>query len=445
MPCGCAEPCEPQPYRCSCERDCWVGDPALYASCMADCEEQGCEHPEYPGLPSRGYRCDTPPDTDYSDCQTGCAESDAGAQANCTEARNECEEGPNPELCASAYCSCLNQAAQNYQVCILDCDRDHAYPDAFSCAQTHVDDSESCCNVTLGNCYAPCEDAFLSAAAPIEQAYLACIRSANAIYPGFWYDDEGQCVSGGDPSLLQCERVRVMAMAPLFRDRANCRAACENAEIRRETPADRKYRECGGGYHECGISCDAQFNYDMAVAAYNAYPCIESCTQSSPDDDSYRACVEPCYATYRNAYVTATTTQGQCRIDCCKEENDHARHGHARAQCQFDCFASRLSDQVACYHAYTTCYNDAIADGVGGEIQCMEDWCSCFRVVRSGFDACRSQCAQKGDCPDCFKDAVNVIGQVGGEGYGVGAVGMPPVGIGPEFEPQGCPEEEEEE
>src|SRR5690606_27031967 len=129
---------------------------------------------------------------------------------------------------------------------------------------------ESCCNTTLGDCYAPCEDTFLTDAAPVEEAYLTCVKNANSNYPGFWYEEEGSCISGGDPSLLLCERERVMAMAPLIRARRICRAACENAEIRRETPADRKYTECGGRYHECGETCDAELDYAMAEAAYIA-------------------------------------------------------------------------------------------------------------------------------------------------------------------------------
>lgn len=438
MSCDCG-PCGPQPYRCSCERDCWVGAPENYATCMEACGADGCDFPHVPGWPSLGYRCEAPV-PEYDTCEAGCAAVLDPALTACADALEVCLDGASTadevSGCLRLECLCRSEAYQDYHSCELGCQGTYVYPAALACAEADVQGDKTCCATELGDCYQPCETQLVTDATPVEAAYNTCAQTTAAVHPYYIYDEEfgAGCIEGPDLNLTECTRQRVASMIPLLAENRICRAKCERAEIGRETVEDRKYKECGGRYHECGETCAADFDVTVGDAVDAAYLCILPCLELGEPDDQ-EACMRPCYTVYRAAYAEAAVLLAQCAMGCCKQEYDHARNGHARAECRLSCYEQRLRDEVSCYDAYAQCMEDA--SGTEEAAACHADWCSCDADWRDTYELCLTECSQTGDCPDCFDDVVNRLEGWLDEPCGErDPTGMPPSGVG--RYPEGC-------
>jgi hypothetical protein len=434
MSCECHEPCERQPYRCQCERDCWVGEPALYEDCIADCNEAGCDFPVVPGLPSRGYRCEDTPE-ELTECQDDCSSFADTQTGLCLDALSDClGDAADAEEIAECYaseCICRSATERDRQNCRLECDDTITYPAALECAGVEVDEAAACCAVDLSACYEPCEETYLAAATPIEEAYLDCVKGTYEFYGGWfgWDADTGSCNSGVAPDVSHCEGTRIVAMASAERARIICRATCERDEMRAERPEDRKTKECGGRYHLCSQTCDAIFQEDLTPLAAAFYSCKSGCTGEATVE-LQTACVEACAQTYRGAYALVVVYKGECLLACCKEEYDHARHGHALAECRWPCYATRIAAEVACYTPFAECMADAGDDTA--RAACRAAWQLCEDAWRSDYDACMLGCRGEhfGDCPDCFDDIVSDLEDDPDVGYNDGGGGLPTSGVG---------------
>ncbi len=428
--CGCQGPCEQEPWRCDCERDCWVGDPEDYAACVADCDEADCSFPSLPGVPSDGYR---PPDwatVEYNECIDAADLVRDEANQICLDAQTACSEAEpsEPCECQASYCPCTGAAQAAYLAAKLVCDQTYTWPDSFLASGNDIDDDESCCASILGNCYAPAERVYLAAAQTPDYEYLECASVAEqaAAESNHTAGEEGvppcTCVQDdADGALAECRGAKVLSLRPFLRTRHISRATCERNEISDERPEDRKPKECGGRLHLCSETASAEHEYRVSGCVSTAYDCLAPCYDISDDGDRLD-CAFDCFDAARACGKGSILTFAENRFDCCTQEYFAARNDHALGRCRLDCWVDAVDalDLLAAeYFAdKAACGGDAVCIAALGVAYCIDK----AAIIDQEADCGATGCPQPGDCPDCGEYArlifdYGLSGAIGGIYY----------------------------
>lgn len=403
--------CHVQPFRCTCQRDCYVGAPADYHACLEACDPE-CSFPEYPGLPSHGYRCDeTTPEADA--CNADCDEPFTSAQGDCQETLDACVvgcTGAECDACYSAFCSCTGNAEAGLSDCLNDCDAAYAYPEAIACALAAISEDHVCCDTDLGDCYEPCESSYVGGMQPVEMAFLACKKTkdseafhSTALNPEQTTECYQPVVLGSNYN--DCRRDRSTAKAPFDQTRRICRATCVKDEMIADRPEDRKEPECGGYLYLCAETCGANREADFAVCDRNFWTCDEGCGDSA-------ACKINCNKAADHCYLAAGKLQGQCAFDCCKNDV-HSNYGQQFAECRWGCKLIYFDSALDCKDAWRDCHHGCGSD-LGCNESCATAYCTCLHTANDKQHDCRHECyvgLDEGvydDCPDCFTFAASI-------------------------------------
>jgi hypothetical protein len=299
-----------------------------------------------------------------------------------------------------------------------------------------------CCLTDLGDCYGVCENTFLSDVTPVEIAFINNVKSIyNSTYAVSGWDAVNSVCSHTSkiPDITHAERVRFRDSAAYHRDRRICRAECERDELKREDPADRKYKECGGDLRVCEAKCggDMTYEYGQCINSYDI--CVAEC------DPSDLECKIACTTALRNCFKGILKDQIRCRMDCCKEEYEVVPNEHDRAECFWPCYQDRLDADFACRDEFDACSIMCVGD-TGCIDGCKSTYCECKVAWKFDYDNCIVLCNSAhgifGDCPNCFDDALEKTDgttSVGGGYYTTGAEGGIPNPM-PEPEATGlCP------
>lgn len=415
MSCDCDKvPCERSPFRCSCQRDCWIGAPGDYETCLAACDLE-CDFPEHAGLPHEGYTCPDWPSVDQAACDTDCNDTESDDLNDCDSALTSCLSGCSDQTCEDnchqASCECTAAASLTGFLCRFDCKKEFEIPESFACLEADLDSDDACCGTVLGTCYRTCESAFLVSMEPLELAWVDDLKTAyTAAYSTSTYDP-----TGGTCSHLTVLPRTGHALRKLFADSAPvrkalrlCRVECEDDELSREDPADRKFKECGGDYMVCQEKCGGDMDLEHALCADAYDTCVTPCDALS--GVARIDCIVDCDLDYRNCYKALIVDRGDCLMDCCKAEYDHADNGHDRADCYWECFKTRSAADIDCRHLYAACY--VACGGIEGCIEtCRTDFCLCKVEWTDLYNDCIGPCkVDLGDCPDCFKSTELELG-----------------------------------
>jgi hypothetical protein len=429
MACGSCnkEPCAPEPYRCSCQRDCWVGEPGDYQECMDACDPD-CVFPIIPGTPGRGYRCDN---SAHADCISGCEEDRLDALSDCDEPYSDCQDACTSEscfdLCFAELCKCQADAYKDYSNCAFGCDGSLGLAAWFACSDGKVEEAKECCDTDLGDCYAHCEHGYNVSITPGEVAYFACQKAGFAdFYKNTHAKETGD---GGSICLLTpdtgwfmagCDAGRVVAHAPANQERRICRAKCERDELEDDRPEDRKRPACGGRYHLEKETCRATYEADSAENDSGWLVAVHGCYQTYIFDADYpgdQKGFDSCLASAAEVYYTAQEpilfAFVDCRFDACKKEHALVNNQHEYAECWLEKYKAAYAIGVTCMVERNNCRVDCEGD-TGCMAGCDGVFSDCTQAVADSFkEDLRANCEDKpSDCPNCGAEAVDIPDEI---------------------------------
>lgn len=442
----CTDPlCPPAPYRCACERDCWIGAPEDYLDCMAACDPE-CTFPALsptildglrctgsisnPGCiedcaavrtESRGIcldayggcvdHCDCLGDCDPldDDCLNACDPELAAALAACEADRLSCRDGCGgdagcEDACDSSAAACVTSAGSEQRACLDLCD-----PFDPVCRAACYPENEGC----LEDCEAT-RDPCLAAA---DASETACVAAC----PDEYADCNQDCDDDYDAEMAGCEGApSCVCRETAYYNRVICRLACDSAAVPDWTQCGIDVAEaaaecCDTALGNCYAPAEVDFLNDMASPESDYLVCARAKWDSlfagrdlaACDFDTKSPDLEDCLITYRSALAPRVRARRIARATC---ERDEIRRENLEDRKRPECGAryflcTETADaeydygNTLCDIAREICERACVVAHPDFpfycQVGCSTDWAACVHPVAYAWNAALFACCEQ--------------------------------------------------